>query len=241
MGTEKIIGGKRCCIYENSSANSFLIQAVDKQNLEALDREVEIIKALASGIPFSLAAFMIDDWNNELSPWEAPAVFGENDFGGSAADTFAYVTEVLLPGLRNIYGQNCWMNFYLGGYSLAGLFALWASCQTDVFSGVAAVSPSVWFPGWDTYMTSHSIQAPQVYLSLGAKEEKTKNKVMSRVGENIRLQYELLCKESTVKACTLEWNPGNHFADSEMRTAKGFAWLLNGGNMGMAVVMPSKI
>ena len=27
---------------------------------------------------------------------------------------------------------------------------------------------------------------------------------------------------------TLEWNEGNHFRDSDMRMARGFAWLLNG-------------
>ena len=227
MRTEQIIGGKRCYIYENSGAHFFLIQAVGQHELEALDREVDIIKELSSDIPFALAAFLVDDWNNELSPWEAPAAFGKNGFRGGAADTLIFVMEALLPKLENIYGQRDKVNFYLGGYSLSGLFALWASYQTAAFSGVAAVSPSVWYPGWDTYMTSHSIQALQVYLSLGDKEEKTKNKVMSKVGENIRLQYELLCKESTVKACTLEWNQGNHFADSEIRTAKGFAWLLN--------------
>ena len=26
--------------------------------------------------------------------------------------------------------------------------------------------------------------------------------------------------------CILEWNPGNHFRESEIRTAKAFAWLL---------------
>ena len=25
----------------------------------------------------------------------------------------------------------------------------------------------------------------------------------------------------------LEWNPGNHFIDSEKRTAKGFVWVMN--------------
>ena len=49
---------------------------------------------------------------------------------------------------------------------------------------------------------------------------------MAKVGDNIRRQYELLGKDAGVKECTLEWNPGNHFMDSQLRTAKGFAWLL---------------
>lgn len=226
MRSEQMIDGKHCCIYENKEADIFLIQAVDEHDLEVLDREVEVIKELSCDMPFALAAFLIEDWNCELSPWEATAVFGRNGFGGGASDTLAFVTGTLLPRLKNNYGQDIKMNFYLGGYSLSGLFALWASYQTNVFDGVAAVSPSVWYPDWDTYVRSHSIQTPKVYLSLGEKEEKTKNKTMSKVGDNIRLQYELLCRETAVRARTLEWNPGNHFADSEIRMAKGFAWLL---------------
>jgi hypothetical protein len=26
---------------------------------------------------------------------------------------------------------------------------------------------------------------------------------------------------------TLEWNPGNHFRDADLRTAKAFAWILH--------------
>ena len=227
MRSEQIIGGRHCFIYEDKEADIFLIQAVDEHDLGVLDREVEVIKELSSDMQFALAAFLIEDWNCELSPWAAPAVFGRNGFGGGAADTLTFVTETLQPRLKSSYGRDGKVNFYLGGYSLSGLFALWASYQTDVFDGVAAVSPSVWFPDWDTYVMSHSIRAPKVYLSLGEKEERTKNKTMSKVGDNIRLQYELLSRKSAVKACTLEWNPGNHFADSEIRMAKGFAWLLN--------------
>ena len=228
MRSEQIIGEKRCYIYENNEADIFLIQAVDEHDLEVLDREVEIIKELSSNTPFALAAFAIEDWNDELSPWKAPAVFGKNDFGGGAADTIAFVTDTLIPRLNDVYIRNNKADFYLGGYSLSGLFALWAAYHTDAFCGIAAVSPSVWFPRWDAYMESHSIQTPKVYLSLGEIEEKTKNKVMAKVGINIRKQYELISKEGDEKTCILEWNPGNHFVDTEIRMAKGFAWLLNG-------------
>lgn len=226
MRSEKIIQEKKCCIYENGEAEALLIQAVDEHDNELLDREVAIIKELTN-TPFTLAAFLIEDWNRELSPWEAPAVFGNESFGLGAAETLSYITGALLPELQ---GEN--KRCYLGGYSLSGLFALWAAYQTDIFSGVAAVSPSVWFPGWDSYMETNSIKSAEVYLSLGSKEEKTKNKTMAAVGENIRRQYELLCSTDTLKRCELEWNPGNHFMESDRRTAKGFAWLLNSPGQG---------
>lgn len=79
-------------------------------------------------------------------------------------------------------------------------------------------------------MESNTIRSPEVYLSLGDREEKTGNKTVEAVGENIRRQYELLRNTETISRCGLEWNPGNHFAESERRTAKGLAWLLNGPN-----------
>lgn len=223
MREEKIIQGKKCFLYENREADALLIQAVDAHDQEALDQEVEHIKALTP-VPFTLAAFLIEDWNRELSPWEAPAVFGKEHFGAGAAETLSYVTDALLPEIDPERKKCC----YLGGYSLSGLFALWAAYQTDRFRGIAAVSPSVWFPGWERYMETNAIRSPEVYLSLGDREEKTRNQTMATVGENIRSGYELLRHTDSVERCTLEWNSGNHFAEPDRRTAKGFAWLLNG-------------
>ena len=222
--SEKIIQGKKCYIYKNGKSDVLLIQAIDGHDLEVLDQEAEIIKQAVPGTPFTLAAFLVEDWNNELSPWNAPAVFGQADFGSGAAETLAFITGTLIPELCAADGKK---HILLGGYSLSGLFALWAAYQTDLLNGIAAVSPSVWFPGWTDYIESNTIRSPQVYLSLGSKEEKTRNKTMAAVGENIRRQYELLTGTNAVERCILEWNPGNHFADSEKRMAKGFAWLMN--------------
>ena len=229
MRTEQVIGNKRCYIYEDSGACDILIQAVDEHDLEVLDPKVEKIKELVSGHPFTLAAFSISDWNRELSPWQAPAAFGREDFGAGAEDTLAYIMEELLPVIEKTYHTDVPKRYFLGGYSLAGLFSLWAAYREKIFQGIAAVSPSVWFPGWESFIAEKEIHARLVYLSLGDKEAKTKNPVMSKVGDNIHKQYDRLCVESSVKKCVLEWNPGNHFVDSEVRIAKGFAWLLNNG------------
>lgn len=172
------------------------------------------------------AAFKVDDWNADLSPWEAPPVFGNEAFGGGAEATLRCVTDKLLPEL--IPQLNCGQDaeIYIGGYSLAGFFALWAAYQTNMFRGVAAASPSVWFPGWIDYAGSNAIRTGRVYLSLGDKEEKTRNPVMRTVGDNIRRQYEMLQGDAHCEECTLEMNQGNHFKEPDIRTAKGFAWLL---------------
>ena len=226
----KQIGGKTCYIYDCGSSDVLLIQPVDEHDIEVLDSEVAEISRLV-GIGFTLAAFKVDDWNADLSPWEAPPVFGSEGFAGGAEETLKYVTEQLIPeltgGKDGLTVSKSVPRIFIGGYSLAGFFALWAAYQTDLFKGVAAASPSVWFPGWIEYAESNVIKTDKVYLSLGDKEEKARNPVMRTVGDNIRKQYELLVADPACGKCTLEMNQGNHFKEPDIRTAKGFAWLLN--------------
>jgi hypothetical protein len=70
----------------------------------------------------------------------------------------------------------------------------------------------------------HPIQAQRVYLSLGDKEEHTKNTVMATVGDNIRILHSRLAERGT--DCTLEWNSGGHFKDADLRTARAFQWVM---------------
>ena len=212
--------------YGNLAADRILIQMVDDHDLEFIEREVDAIKrevdAISRGLDataredFRLIALQVDDWNKDLSPWKAPAVFGKEDFGDGAGNTLAEVLS---------YCKDETKTYYIGGYSLAALFALWAAYQTDKFSGVAAASPSIWFPGFVDYMKEHEIQSGSVYLSLGDKEEKTRNTVMATVGNKIREAHSWL--ESQGVRCTLEWNQGNHFKDADIRTAKAFAWVMD--------------
>jgi hypothetical protein len=74
-------------------------------------------------------------------------------------------------------------------------------------------------------MKENKLHADAVYLSLGDREEKTRNPVMARVGDAIREAYDHLRQTGT--DCVLEWNKGNHFKDADLRTAKAFAWLMN--------------
>ena len=159
--------------------------------------------------------FKTDDWFSDLTPWRAPAVFGGMEFGDGA--------EKNLEEILKLTGE-AGKRYILGGYSLAGLFALWAGSRTDAFAGVAAASPSVWYPDFAEYMNSHDYKAQHVYLSLGDREEKTRNPVMATVGNRIREIYASL--ETQGINCCLEWNEGNHFQDPDLRTAGAFAWVM---------------
>ena len=135
--------------FGNKNASTVLIQPVDNHGLKAVESEMKYIRANCER-DFCLLAIVVDDWNRDLSPWSAPAVFGNEPFGDGAEATLDYILG--LCGNKD-------RAYHLGGYSLAGLFSLWAACQTDAFEGIMASSPSVWFPGFTELIRSHSVSA----------------------------------------------------------------------------------
>ena len=201
--------------YGDDNARIVLLQPMGEHDPDVAEREITLIREHTAE-DFRLITFKIRDWNKELSPWKSPAVFGKDDFGDGAAKTLGEIMKLC---------DDTSKTYYIGGYSLAGLFALWTAYQTDLFHGVAAASPSVWFPGFTEYMKEHDIRSRHVYLSLGDKEEKARNPVMATVGDRIRTAHELLVKRQV--DCVLEWNEGNHFRDTDLRTARAFIWVIN--------------
>ena len=98
--------------FADKNADTVLIQLVGDHDLPEIENEVAEIKKLTS-VDFQLIAVKVDDWNRELSPWEAPAVFGNEGFGNGAEDTLAEILTLCSDKSKN---------YYIGGYSLAGLF-----------------------------------------------------------------------------------------------------------------------
>lgn len=214
--------GRRIKIYGDTAAESLFIQPCGAGENGLPEAELREAEHLSPGGRRCLAAFGVSDWNCELSPWEAEPVFGGERFGCGAAETLAFIENSLIPALDEAFpAQN--RKYYLCGYSLGGLFALWAAYGSDSFTGAAGVSPSVWFPGWLEFAASHEMKAGAVYLSLGKKEEKARNPRLAAVGNAIRSQHGLL--QSAGVPCILEWNEGNHFTEPEKRLARGIVGL----------------
>lgn len=206
--------------YGNPEADTILIQPTGEHEMASLENEVREIEKRTSK-EFRFIATKVENWNDDLSPWKAPAVFKTEDFCGGASKTLENIIALCADKNRK---------YYIGGYSLAGLFALWVACQTDIFSGVAAASPSVWFPGFIDYMKTYKMKSQNVYLSLGDREEKTRNPVIAQIGNCIKEEYRCLLENGI--NCILEWNKGNHFKEADIRTAKAFAWILNNDSSG---------
>ena len=218
-----VIDSKKCIGYLTDDAKYLLIQPVDEHDIKVLDNEVEEIQNNTDK-QFSLIAFKIEDWNNELSPWETPPAFGNKSFGSGATETLEFIESRFIPTVKEKYNLDNDIKFILGGYSLAGLFSLWSAYKSNTFSGIAAASPSVWFNSWEEFMNNNTPLSNTIYLSLGDTEEKTKNKVMYAVGDNIRKQAKLL-KNDNINTI-LEWNKGGHFSNSDLRVAKALTWCI---------------
>ena len=43
-----------------------------------------------------MKACQVEDWNRDLSPWEAPPVLGKEEFGGRAEETLQELKETVL-------------------------------------------------------------------------------------------------------------------------------------------------
>lgn len=186
--------------------------------IEELVRQLDILMPKQA---YTLAAFGVEDWNAEFSPWRAE-VEGQA-FEGKGSETLGWLTDEYIPSLKKKYPDASEM--CIAGYSLAGLFALWATYETDLFNGCACCSGSLWFPGWMKYVGKRKISENcNVYLSLGGKEKNSRSVILAAIEDNTRRQLELLKK--CAKDAALEMNPGGHFADPVGRTAKGIVWLV---------------
>ncbi len=218
--------------YEDVNPKFLLLQLVDDHDLEVIDSEVQMMKN-RSEVEFVLITVKVNSWNKDLTPWPAEPVFGREPFGDGAPETLELLLQEILPELQEKYSRFGEpqedigkLPVIIGGYSLAGLFALWSGYESNDFYGVAAASPSVWYPEFDTYTTNHPIHAKRIYLSLGDKENRAKNLVMRTVADKITALHQHLEGELGADQSILEWNPGNHFVDSNLRMAKAFAWVM---------------
>ena len=162
-----------------------------------------------------------------MSPWECPPIFrGEPPFTGGADAYLALLTQEILPGiLSRLSAAPAYLA--LAGYSLAGLFAVYASYRTDLFSRIASASGSFWFPGFPEFAANHEPERTpdRVYFSLGDQEAKSRNRILRTVEDHTRALRERL--ERAGAKTVFARNPGNHFRDAPKRMAKGIAWILS--------------
>ncbi|MCQ6282511.1 alpha/beta hydrolase [Bacillus sp. EB600] len=192
----------------------------------ALVEADKIMELCHHAAPFTLISIDGIDWNRDLSPWQAEKVFkGGEDFAGCADAYLQVLTKEMIPEIEKDLGLIP-VNRGIFGYSMAGLFSLYALYKTDLFQLAASMSGSLWFDGFLNYMQTHDLQSPveRIYFSLGEKEKKTKNPRMAQV-EVATTKAEQYIKYLGINTI-YEVNQGNHFANVAERIVKGLKWLV---------------
>lgn len=164
-------------------------------------------------------------WNEELSPWPHEPIVSKSDpFTGEAARYASCLTEEILPCVEEKMKKPSLR--IIAGYSMGGLFALYAPYITDAFSRVVSASGSVWYPDFVSYVKEHDfLRKPEsIYLSIGDLESRTKNPFFSQTERCMKELYSIYQRKAIESI--FELNPGNHYKDASYRLAKGIAWVL---------------
>ena len=167
------------------------------------------------------------DWERDYTPWLAPGLPGRAAFTGEARSYLHFLEERMRPYLEAHYAVSLNVrDTAIAGYSLGGLFALWALYESSMFGKAASLSGSLWYDGWMRFLESRTPPKDAcVYLSLGRSEERAGNPRMAAVGENTRWTYAHLVKMLGETHVTLEWNRGGHFTGIPNRWRKALEWM----------------
>ena len=218
------IGGKTVFVFHSNRPGSPVIYL----NTYSDERQKIYEAVQATGCPpFTLVTVSNLAWNHDMAPWDSPAAFkkGEPFIGGADNYLQLLVEEIIPRAEKELAEPPAWRG--IAGYSLAGLFALYAIYQTDVFSRVGCISGSLWFPGFKEYVLSHEPKRwPDcIYFSLGDKESKTRNPVLKIVQENTE-EIQTFYQNKGIDT-VFQLNPGNHFVQGIERTIAGIQWLLS--------------
>lgn len=172
-----------------------------------------------SGTKVTLAEFGDVDWDRDYSPWRAE--LSGRVFSGGADRLVGFV-----PGFVRELSRRCgeFTGVYLCGYSLGGLFALYAASSGEIpgLCGAASCSGSMWFPGWTDFLREHPVHG-KVYLSLGGKEKNSPDPVMASVEQKTLEVRQILGSTAEV---VFQNEPGGHFSRVPQRLARGVEWLM---------------
>ena len=173
-----------------------------------------------------LISLSCEDWNRDLSPWPAARVFLDGaDFSGGADAFLQKLTSDILPQKEAVLGISPTRRL-LAGYSLAGLFSLYAATECDLFDGIASMSGSLWFDGFLAYLQANPLskKVKNVYFSLGDKEKNAREPRMKTVEDCTVLAEKTVHIQG--KNTLLQMHPGGHFRDVPERIAAGLSWLV---------------
>lgn len=206
-------------------------------------REV-LTEIVAAGVQpdFIVLALCPKDWNDDFTPWPAPAIRrDEAPPQGRAGEYIGKLCGEIKPYMdANYRTMPEPKHTALMGYSLGGLTALYSLYLTDSFGMVGSISGSLWYDGFCEFMEKRKPIRPEVkvYLSLGRREKRSRDPRMGKVAECTEVARCLLLRQLALQDAGgdvkdmqadggevyFEWNEGGHFHETGKRFAKAIVW-----------------
>ena len=228
MKNEFKINNKVINIYISNASNKDLPLVILNSYSSENEVVLENLKKLNCH-DYVLAIVSNLNWNDDMTPWEAPNLNKkEPPFKGKADNYLNELINNIIPKVKGyLESVNIEIKEYIiAGYSLAGLFAIYSAYKTDIFSKIVSASGSLWYPNFLNFVKENDISRNinKIYLSLGNKESQTKNKILKTVETNTKEIQKIYKNINTI----YEENEGNHFQDTPLRIAKGIKWILEG-------------
>ncbi len=216
----KCIDGEHCTVYPGKGGPASPVIYI----IDAAEHPFDIDE-IASNRACAVAKVPVRNWNANLTPWPAPGLYrGEPDFKGQAAATLAELLDEVIPAVEHA-AQITPSARAICGYSLGGLFALYAFTRSNAFSACACLSGSVWYEGWVEHLRELDFDGTGrfAFLSIGSKEKHAAPIILHHVQDNMQECADILRE----RGCATEFvvGPGNHMSFAKERFDAGITAL----------------
>ena len=176
--------------------------------------------------------FVLLNANNrtdDYTPW--PLQASETmpiDFGGKAEEHLSFITSHVIPFCESEYGfASSAEKRVIGGYSLGGLFSLYAAVNTDFFGTVLSCSSSLWYPSFLDYLKVHPFKAahPKLYMSVGDQEGTTATNLTADQTLNTLALKDWIEPRFQASDFQFTLEEGNHGNDIPGRAWRAVEWV----------------
>ena len=176
--------------------------------------------------------FVLLNANNrtdDYTPW--PLQASETmpiDFGGKAEKHLSFIMTHVIPFCESEYGfASSADKRAIGGYSLGGLFSLYAAVNTDLFRIVLSCSSSLWYPGFLDYLKEHPFKAahPKLYMSVGDQEGTTATNLTADQTLNTLALKDWVEPKFQAGDFQFTLEEGNHGNDNPGRAWRALEWV----------------
>ena len=185
--------------------------------------DTSALQELSTRFETNIVAISEMDWNDDMTPWKAPAV-KEGEFGGRGGQFLDRLRGDIFFNLESsLQIRN--PKRYLVGLSLSGLFAVWAGIMQPLFEGVASISGSFWYDGFAEWLLKQeTLKCVRFYISMGEKEKETKVKRFANIEDDTTKVVETLMLKGADVA--FEVTEGGHNSPVVPRIEKSVVSLL---------------